>query len=260
MGEDAEGAGGGIGPVTSRRSHPFGAALSFRACFAALLALFSPAAAPADPAPVQTYLHYPTGVAAFDWGLGVGATMDILSPLLVESEQRFVPRLTGAFRYGLPLGFSVETSLDAIVLTNELRVGALWSIATGPVSWALHDRVGLWFGWVGVSGFDTTAVGFVQYPGASIGTVLGEHRITFSFEWILVHAQRVDFGDATVTRAATTSAGFSARLMVESPVGPGVIFYGLSLFKASPDYQLWLAFSDGRRKLQFVRFAAGYEF
>jgi hypothetical protein len=230
------------------------------AVLAAIGLVLGPAPGLAAPASGQTFLHYPTGVGAFDWGLGVGATLDVLSPVLVESEQRFVPRLTGTFRYGLPLGFSIEASLDAIVLTNELRVGALWSVATGPVSWAVHDRVGLWFGWIGVSGFDTRAVGLVQYPGATVGTRLGEHRLSLSFEWILVHAQQVDFGDATVSRVATANAGFSARLMVESPAGPGVIFYGVTLYRASPDYQLWLAFSDGRRKLQFVRLAAGYEF
>lgn len=221
------------------------------------------AAAPAAPAKApspQTYLFHPTGVRAYEWGLGLGATLDILSTALVESEQRFVPRLSTTFRYGLPAGFSLEASLDAVVLTNELRLGVLWAIDTGPVSWALHDRLGLWFGWVGVEGFDTRAVGLIQYPGVSVGTVLGGHRLSLAFEAILVHAQRVDFGDASVSRVRTENAGFSLRLLLESPVGPGVLYYGLTVFRASPDYQLWLAFSDGRRKIQFLRFHVGWEF
>ena len=208
----------------------------------------------------QTYLYYPTGILSAEWGLGVGVTLDILSTHLVESEQRFVPRVTGTFRYGLPVGFSLEASLDAIVLSNELRFGVLWSIDTGPVSWAVHDRLGLWFGYVGVEGFDTRAVGLIQYPGASVGTIIGEHRLSLAFEMILVHAQRVDFGEASVSRVKTEIGGFSLRLLVESPVGPGVLYYGATLFQASPDYQLWLAFSDGRRKIQFLRLHLGYEF
>lgn len=224
------------------------------------LLLLSSVATGATPSSGQTFLHYPTGVGAYDWGAGLGLTMDILSTRLVESEQRVVPRLTGSFRYGLPAGFSFEGALEAAVLLNELRVGVLWSIDTGPVSWAVHDRLGLWFGYVGVEGFDTHAVGLVQYPGVSVGTILGGQRLSLAFEMIIVHAQRVDFGDATVSRVDTENAGFSLRLMLESPVGPGVLYYGATLFRASPDYQLWLAFSDGRRKLQFVRFHLGYEF
>jgi hypothetical protein len=224
------------------------------------LLLLSSVALGATPTPRQTYLHYPTGVGAYEWGGGIGLTLDVLSTRLVESEQRFVPRLTGAFRYGFPAGFSLEATLDAIVLVNELRMGLLWSIDTGPVAWALHDRLGLWFGYIGVDGFDTHAVGLVQYPGASVGTIIAGHHLSLAFEVILVHAQRVDFGDASISRVNTGYGGFSLRLLLESPVGPGVLYYGATFFQASPDYQLWLAFSDGRRKLQFVRFHLGYEF
>jgi len=205
-------------------------------------------------------LYHPSGPGEGRWVLGLGATTDVLATALVESEARIVPRVHAAFRYGLPAGFTLDTSLDSIVMTNELRLGVSWSIDLGPVTVGLSDHIGLVFGHVAFSGFDTTTLGMSHYPGASIGFNLGPHAVSLGFKTLLAHAHFLRFGDASVGQRKTVFHGVSFELMLESELGDGRLFYGATVFRASPDYQLWLVFSDSDLKMEFVRFKVGYAF
>ena len=187
--------------------------------------------------------------------------MDILPRRLVEAELRLLPKLTGAFRLGLPLGFSAGAELSAIVLSNEVRLVAAWAHCIGDVCFDIHDRVGLTYGMVTVQGFDAVEWGGVNMPGVSIGVPMGDVRFTIGWEALLVHSQHVKVGDATLSRSALSYQGFQIPFVVENMLGNGqVIYYGVTLLSARPDYQLWLAFSDSERKQVYPRFVAGYEF
>ena len=209
---------------------------------------------------IPPLLYHPSGPGEGRWVLGLGATTDVLATALVESEARIVPRVHTAFRYGLPAGFTLDTSLDSIVMTNELRLGVSWSIDLGPVTVGLSDHIGIVFGHVAFSGFDTTTLGMSHYPGASIGFNLGPHALSLGFKALLAHAHFLRFGDAGVGQRKTIFHGVSFELMFESELGDGRLFYGATVFRASPDYQLWLVFSDSDLKMEFVRFKVGYAF
>ncbi|MGB0591980.1 MAG: hypothetical protein ACPGU1_20045 [Myxococcota bacterium] len=205
-------------------------------------------------------LYHPSGPGEGRWVLGLGATTDVLATALVESEVRVLPRVHTAFRYGLPAGFTLDTSLDSIVMTNELRLGIRWAIDLGPITLGLSDHIGLVFGHVIFPGFDTTTLGMSHYPGASLGFRLGPHAVSLGFKTLLAHMHFVRFGDSSVGQRRTIFHGVSFELMFESQLGDGRLFYGATVFRASPDYQLWLVFSDSDLKLEFVRFKVGYAF
>ena len=205
-------------------------------------------------------LYHPAGPGVWNWALGLGANVDVLPTALVESEARILPRIHAAFRYGLPAGFTLDVALDAVVLTNELRLGATWAIDVGPVTLGISERLGLVFGHMPITGFDTTVVGMAHYPGMSVGVGFGEHLFSTGVEFLLAHAHYVRFGEASMGQRRTVFHGYAIRIMLESALGSGRIFYGATIYKASPDYQLWLAFSDSNQKLEFVRFKVGYAF
>ena len=232
-------------------------------CLSSSAAMARPTAAP-QPVPSSLGpLYHPDGPGGNEWRLGVGAQLDILPRLLVEAEMRLVPRLTVDVRYGLPAGFSADASFGGNVFANELRLGAAWSTKLGPASLLLYDRMGVFFGAIGVSGFDTSVWGLNQVPGVGLGVRLGDRPgdsyLSLRSELVINLKQSITFGEETVSPQRFPLAAWSNVLRVETPLGnSGLIFYGADLLYAVADQQLWIVFSDARGRLFFPRFSVGY--
>jgi hypothetical protein len=205
--------------------------------------------------------YYPTGPGVWRVRVIAGASMDVLPRRLVEAEQREVPKVTGGLRWGLPYGVSLEGRISAIVLSNEVQGGIGWSWGSPSFAFEVYERVGVWFGTLGVEGFDATGMGILNTPGLALGVPMREVRFTLGVEALVVHSQAITVGDTTLRRNHLSFAGLAFPLTVESMLpGGGAFYYGLTVVWAKPDYQLWLAFSDSEQRQAFPRFVAGYEF
>ena len=209
-------------------------------------------------APVVGPLLHPAGPGCGQWRLGIGAELDVLPRLLVEAEMRLVPRLTMKYRHGLPARFTIDASASGNVFMNELRVGPAWSVALGPVTLGVRDRMGVFGGVVGVAGFDTSIWGLSNAPALLLGIALGSSYLSWRSEAVFTLEQVVSFGDETVDPSAATLAAWSNAVRVETPLGKGLINYGVDLVYAVADQQLWLVFSDARGRVLFPRFSVSY--
>jgi hypothetical protein len=218
-------------------------------------------AAPARAEPPGPLFH-PDGPGELRLRAGAGALVDILPRQTVESELRTIPQLTSDARFGLPSGFFANARLRAIVLTNQLELGGGWSHRVGDFSFGVLDHFGVWYGVVNLEGFDTTAWGYLNQPGVSVGVPMGDVRFSLTVEGIVMLAQHVRLGDTThVSRQNVSLAGGQATLIVENFVGDrGDLYYGVAAMYAEPDYQAWIAFSDSRSRLWYPRLLAGYAF
>jgi hypothetical protein len=207
-------------------------------------------------------LFYPASPRPFDWRAGAGLLVDVLPARIVESEQRQIPQLTGALRVGLPHGFSADLRARAIVIQNQLELGVAWGYEGRYLSAAVHNHLGPWFGAVGVEGFDASAWGMVETPGASLGAAWRELRFSVLAEAIFTFAQRTTLGDTTTTtRDSASFAGTATTVTVETLLDRGgVPWFGVGVLWTRPDYQAWLAFSDERARILYPRFVAGYAF
>ena len=220
-------------------------------------------AAPPPPATgARGPLFHPDGPGPLKVRFGLGALGDVLPTRVVQSEQRQVPQVTAEVRFGLPYGFSLDARLSAIVISNELAVGAAWSHRVGPFSFAVQDRQAVWYGYLGTSGFDATGWGYSNRPGLSIGVSWGSERISLTGELIFTFAQYAKLGDSQiVSRVQTKLAGTALTLVLESMLDAGGILYvGAGVLRTTVDYQAWIAFSDERAMLPYPRFLAGYVF
>ena len=207
-------------------------------------------------------LYYPaprgTGLRRFALGLSV----DVLPRRLVESELRQVPKLAVAARFGLPSELFFNARVLANGFVNELSLAFGGALRWNQLAGGAHARGAFWLGYVGVEGFDTTSWGVLTFPGLSVGYARmdGVH-VSAGLEAILVHAQHVQLPDADVERVRFDLAGFIASVAVETALGNGgLIYYGVAVSWARPDYQLWLAFSDNDRWQPYPTFFAGYGF
>lgn len=205
-------------------------------------------------------MTHPLGPGPMNWRLALGLELEVLPLVLMESEFRYLPSLDVAFELGLPHGFGVEAEATVLVVDNHIAVGPSWSTATGPVTWGVRDLLGLTAGWVGVSAFDTLAWGISNEPGFTMGIGVDDSYVTLNVDVTLIHRQEFRIGDWGVVHTGFYWAGLDSGLTVETPVGGGLISYGIELSYAEPDQILWFAFSDSPTKLLITRFKAAYVF
>jgi hypothetical protein len=207
-------------------------------------------------------LFHPDGPGQYRFRLGVGAAMDVLPLKVVQSETRQLPQVAAYLRFGLPYEFSVDLRVSAIVITNQVEIGAAWATHWGPVALTIFDHHGINYGFVGVQGFDASSWGWVNKPGFGLGFDKGSVHFTVTFELIYTLAQHTRLGD--LTRVSNYSAGFEGTAVgvtVETVLrSQAILYYGLALLRTAPNYELWLAFSDQRARLLHPRFIAGYAF
>jgi hypothetical protein len=207
-------------------------------------------------------LVHPEGPGSGRLRVGVGAQLDVLPKRVVESEQRIFPQLFTHLRLGLPLGFSLSARVAAIVVKNDVELGAIWGKSFGRFSFALTDHVGFSYGILTVAGFDASSWSFSHKPGVVLGAAFGPHRLSAAFELLTTFGQRTRLGDAeVVSRRAFVVSGQSVLVTFETLLDHGgELLVSMGAFYTQPDYQAWIAFADERSRLLYPRFMVGYVF
>jgi hypothetical protein len=214
-----------------------------------------------SPAAGRGSLFHPDGPGLFAWRIGVGALVDVLPRRVVQSEQRQLPQFTVHARVGLPGGFSADARAAAILLTNQIELGAAWTFPAGPVAIAIQDHQGLWFGFVGLEGFDASGWGWINKPGLSAGMEMEDIRFSLTGELIYTFGQHVRIGGDNISRDKAFFAGTSLTFTVENLLASGRLWYfGVGILYTLPNYEAWVAFSDDRNRFPYPRFFGGYAF
>ncbi|MCM2321820.1 MAG: hypothetical protein NDJ90_01000 [Oligoflexia bacterium] len=173
-----------------------------------------------------------------------GFSVTLLPRSVAEEELREVPTLAAQMRYNLAPRFSLSAALNAVYISNQLKLGAAWSASVGQFTLGVLDHFGFWFGFADMTGFDTSAIGLMNYPGLELGYRKESLFFTLRLEGILVIGQRTAFGSATVHRAKLNLAGVAANFAIEQPLSSELLFLSmLRLNLAQPSYHAWLAFS-----------------
>jgi hypothetical protein len=207
-------------------------------------------------------LFHPDGPGQYRLRLGVGASMAVLPLKVVQSETRQLPQLAVNLRFGLPYDFSVDLRANAILITNQVELGVIWATRPSSVRLMIFDHHGINYGFVGVQGFDASSWEWINKPGLGVGFHRDPVHFTLTLELIYTLGQHARLGD--LSRVSNYNAGFTGTafgITVENVLrSQAIVYYGISLLRTAPNYELWLAFSDQRARLLYPRFFAGYVF
>jgi hypothetical protein len=211
--------------------------------------------------PRPDFVAHPVGPEAGRWALGLGVGLDVLPRRLVETEWRQLPHAWLRSRVGLGRNFYLSQRANVVIIDNQFQLGLGWGYGVGDFAFGVHDHFGVNWGAIFVSGFDAKGWAFAHNPGASIEYPLRGVITTLTVEALILHARHITVGEASLTQKHITFQGVSFGLTFESPLeSKNVVFYGLAVVYAKPDYQLWLAFSDTEQRQIYPRFFAGYAF
>jgi hypothetical protein len=215
-----------------------------------------------DPAVGHRVLFYPEGPRPGQNRWSIGGIWQIS------------PMLTANFRRGLGYGFSLDASLQTIILYNQLGVGAQWATHAGPFMLGLMGHVRGYFGTLGkalvaTTSFNTTGWGLLLDPGVKAGLqVTHDSWLTLQFEMYLSLAQGVNLGGLVLSPGATSYAGFGLTALIEyAPTRESAIYYGISLFNTAANYPLFFnveatptSESSNANKIWYLGVLGGYEF
>ena len=207
------------------------------------------------------FVAHPVGPKLGQWSLGMGVGIDMLPRRLVEAEWRQLPHAWLRSRIGLGRDFYLAQRANVVVIDNQFQLGLGWGHSVGDFAFGIHDHFGVTWGTIGVEGFDASGWAFAHNPGVSLEYPLRGVFSTLTVEALILHARHITVGETSLTQKHVTFQGMSFGLTFESPLeSSDVIFYGLAVIYAKPDYQMWLAFSDAERYQIYPRFFAGYAF
>lgn len=201
-------------------------------------------AATTEEIEAEDFLHYPAGLEYGEFRGLFGVSITILPKILVEDQIRQSPLVTGQLRFGLPLNFSVEGALSTNIIANYVTLGPRWGLDFGRFAFGLSAKLGYWYGFAPIEGFDIVATSWMNIPGVEFGLRLDEVRTTLRAEALIVTALRITSDDIETRTSKNEVAGYALDFRIEQPFwGNSSTALGLRLNYSKTMYQAWLAFS-----------------
>jgi len=209
---------------------------------------------------LRTFVLFPKPINSGELNLSIGLSMTIVPRVIVEEGVLQLPMAELRAKYGLPYNLFLSSKMNFVYLTNQVQLGLGWAYSINKFSVALSDNFGYWFGFADFQGFDTFAMGLINYPTLTIGYDIDDLFLSLSGEAIFSISQHTNFGEASLGRVNTKLAGFAFTLAVEEELWKNqYLIFGARFQYALPSYQIWLAFSSSRRWYIFPELFLGYE-
>lgn len=121
-------------------------------------------------------------------------------------------------KLGLPAGFTLESSIQSIIVSNQLRAGPHWNIETGKFSFATGIDWALLHGKMEIAGFNNKTWGWCTYPNISAGFQTRDIAFTFSVEYSIINSLKITSGNAEILHSRNFRSGPTFSLFVEQPL------------------------------------------
>lgn len=115
----------------------------------------------------------------------------------------------------LPHGFSLESSLQTIIVSNQLRSGLRWNHTAGRVSFSAGADVAFLYGKMKLSGFDNSAWGISTFPVISAGYNLKKAKISVVAEYSFLNFLKLKSGTSEISHESNYLSGPSLALYSE---------------------------------------------
>lgn len=152
-------------------------------------------------------------------------------------------------KLGLPAGFTLESGIQSVYVSNQVRLGPHWNVGWGKFSFSPGIEAALLFGKMTIAGFNNTAWGWSMYPGISIGFNTGEVAFTLSGEYNILESLKITSGNAEITHSRNFKSGHSIALYMEQRLWKNhIMILGVINNFQKFYYLAWPAFSTFNRR------------
>jgi hypothetical protein len=128
------------------------------------------------------------------------------------------PLLDLRLTFGLPAGFSLEGSLNTIVVSNQISLGPHWSYIHKNFSFGLGYDLAYVLGMMNIAGFKNTGMGFLHYPNLSLGYKFKKISFTLKGEAVIIGNVRMKTGEDVVSNSTLRYDGVTVGLYMEQRI------------------------------------------
>lgn len=120
--------------------------------------------------------------------------------------------------FGLPAGFSLEGSVNTVVVSNQVTLGARWNYIHRNFSFNLGYDLGYTLGMMNIAGFKNTGMALIHYPNLSVGFKTKSLAFTFKGEAVVIAWGQMKTGEDLITRQANFFDGVTAAVYMEQRI------------------------------------------
>jgi len=120
--------------------------------------------------------------------------------------------------FGLPAGFSLDGSLNTIVVSNQVTLGARWNYIHRNFSFNLGYDLGYSLGMMNIAGFKNTGMVLTHYPNFSLGFKTRTLAFTIKGEALIVAWGQMKTGEDLMSRTSNLFDGVSGAIYMEQRI------------------------------------------
>lgn len=160
-----------------------------------------------------------------------------------------VPVIQFNGKLGLPAGFTLESSIQSVYVSNQVRLGPHWNLECGRFSFSPGVEAAVLFGRMTIAGFNNKAWGWSLYPSVSLGFSTGGIAFTLVGEYNILESLKITSGDAEITHSRNFKSGHSIALYMEQRLWKNhIMVLGVINNFQKFYYLAWPAFSTFNRR------------
>lgn len=161
-------------------------------------------------------------------------------------------------KLGLSHGFTLESRLQTIVVSNQLKVGPHYTVELGKWSFTTGWDASFLYGKMAVSGFNNEAIGWATYPQLGIGYMKKDLAFTTIVEYHTIRALKISSGDAEISNSKNFKSGLSLSFYLEQKLWKNhVMILGYTNNFQKFYFPAWPAFSAFNRRYYIPQFEIG---
>jgi hypothetical protein len=158
----------------------------------------------------------------------------------------------------LPAGFTLESRLQSIIISNQLRVGPHWNYEIGKFSFGAGFDSEFMFGKMQIAGFNNKSWGWSMYPSIMAGCRIKDIAITLNGELTYINSLKITSGNEEISHSGRLFSGISVSMFAEQRLwNDHMMILGFINNFQKIYFPAWPAFSTFNRQYYIPQFYIG---
>jgi hypothetical protein len=188
-------------------------------------------------------LYFPHHYQRYKLQYGLGFYFTKLPFDWVETALQ-APLIDLQLSFGLPYGFSLAGSLNTLVVSNQLTLGARWNFIHRNFSFNLGYDFGYSLGIMNIGGFRNTGMVLTHYPNLSVGFKTRTLAFTLKGEALIIVWGQMKTGEDLMSRTDNMFDGVSGAIYMEQRIfRKKILVIGLKENYVKYYWPAWMVFS-----------------